>query len=40
MDASEVPALRLSAKEVVTPSGENFVLTIADGAVKLSTCEE
>ena len=37
MDASEIHAKRLNAKEVSTPmSGENFNLPIEDGTVKLS----
>ena len=37
MDASELHARRLNAKEVLTPmSGEKFVFPIADGTVKLS----
>ena len=37
MDASELHARRLNAKEVLTPmSGENFIFPIADGTVKLS----
>ena len=37
MDASEIYAKRLSAKEVLTPmSGEKFIYPIADGTVKLS----
>ena len=37
MDASEVYAKRLDAKEVLTPmSGEKFIFLIADGTVKLS----
>ena len=34
MDASEVHAKRLNAKEVLTPmSGEKFIFPIADGTV-------
>ena len=37
MDASEIYAKRLNAKEVLTPmSGEQFIFLIADGTVKLS----
>ena len=37
MEASEIHAKRLSAKEVLTPlSGGNFIFPIADGTVKLS----
>ena len=37
MDASEIYAKRLNAKEVLTlMSGEKFIYPIADGAVKLS----
>ena len=37
MDASEIYARRLNAKEVLTPmSGEKFIFPIADGTVKLS----
>ena len=37
MDASEIHARRLNAKEVLTPaSGEKFILPIEDGTVKLS----
>ena len=37
MDASEIYANRLNAKEVLTPmSGEKFVFPIADGTVKVS----
>ena len=37
MDASELHARRLNAKEVLTPmSGEKFIFPIADGTVKLS----
>ena len=37
MDASEIHARRLNAKEVLTPqNGETFVFPIADGTVKLS----
>ena len=37
MEASELHARRLNAKDVLTPmSGENFIFPIADGTVKLS----
>ena len=37
MDASEIYAKRLNAKEVLTPmSGEKFIFPIADGTLKLS----
>ena len=37
MDASEIYAKRLNAKEVLTlMSGEKFIFAIADGTVKLS----
>ena len=37
MDASEIYAKRLNAKEVLTPmNGETFIFPIADGTVKLS----
>ena len=37
MDASEIHARRLNAKEVLTPmSGEKIIVPIADGTVKLS----
>ena len=37
MDASEILAKRLNAKEVLTPmSGEMFIFPVADGTVKLS----
>ena len=37
MDASEIQAKRLNAKEVLTPmSGDNFLFPIADGTVKVS----
>ena len=37
MDASEIHARRLNAKEVLTPrNGEHFIFPIADGTVKLS----
>ena len=37
VDASDIHARRLSAKEVITPnSGENFIFPCADGTVKLS----
>ena len=36
MDASEIHAWRLNAKEVLTPmSGNKFIFPIADGTVKL-----
>ena len=39
MDASELHARRLSAKEVLTPmKGDNFTFPIADGTIK--TLEE
>ena len=35
MDASELHARRLTAKEVLTPmKGENFIFPVADGTVK------
>ena len=35
LDASEIHAWRLSAKEVITPqNGEHFIFPIADGKVK------
>ena len=35
MDASELHARRLNAKEVLTPmKGENFIFSVADGTVK------
>ena len=41
MDASELHARRLNAKEVLTPmSGEKFIFPITDGTVKLSGGEE
>ena len=41
MDASEIHAKRLNAKEVLTPmSGEKFVFPIADGTVKFSGGEQ
>ena len=41
MDASEIYAKRLNAKEVLTPmSGEKFIFPIADGTVKLSGGEQ
>ena len=41
MDASEIHAGRLNAKEVLTPkSVENFIFPIADGNVKLSGGEK
>ena len=37
MDASEIHAIRLNAKEVLTHmNGENFMFPVADGTVKLS----
>ena len=37
MDASELHARRLNAKEVLTPmKGENFMFPVADGTVKIS----
>ena len=37
MDASELPARRLNAKEVLTPmKGEIFIFPVADGAVEIS----
>ena len=37
LDASEIRARRLKAKEVFMPkNGENFIFPIADGTVKLS----
>ena len=37
MDASEIHARRLKAKEVLTPmKGDNFIFQVADGTVKLS----
>ena len=37
MDASEIHARRLDAKEVLTPmKGDNFVFPVADGTVKTS----
>ena len=37
MDASEIYAKKLNAKEVLTPmSGEKFIFPIEDGTVKLS----
>ena len=37
MDASELHARRLKAKEVLTPmKGDNFIFPIADGTVKIS----
>ena len=37
MDASELHARRLNAKEVLTPmKGENFIFPVADGTVKIS----
>ena len=37
MDASEIYAKRLNAKEVLTPmGGEQFIFPIADGTVQLS----
>ena len=40
MDASEIHARRLSAKEVSTPmKGDNFIFPVADGTVKVSVGE-
>ena len=37
MDASEIHARRLNAKEVLTPmKGDNFIFPLADGTVKIS----
>ena len=37
MDASEIHARRLNAKEVLTPmKGDNFIFPVADGTVKVS----
>ena len=37
VDASDIHARRLSAKEVITPNdGENFIIPCADGTVKIS----
>ena len=37
MDASEIHARRLNAKEVLTPmKNEKFVFPVADGTVKIS----
>ena len=37
MDASELCARRLHAKEVLTPmKGDNFIFPVADGTVKIS----
>ena len=37
MDASELHARRLNAKEVLTPmKGENIIFPVADGTVKIS----
>ena len=37
LDASEIRARRLNAKEIITPeNGENFVFPMAGGTVKLS----
>ena len=37
MEASELHARRLNAKEVITPmKSENFIFPIADGTVKIS----
>ena len=37
MDASELHARRLNAKEVLTPvKGDNFIFPVADGKVKIS----
>ena len=36
MDASELHARRLNAKEVLTPmKGDNFIFPVADGTVKI-----
>ena len=36
MDASEIDARRLNAKEVLTPmKGDNFIFPVADGTVKI-----
>ena len=41
MDASELHAQRLNAKEVLTPmKGDNFIFTVADGTVKISGGEQ
>ena len=41
MDASEIHAKRLNAKEVLTPmSGEKFIFPIADGTVKISGADQ
>ena len=41
LDASEIDARRLDAKEVITPeNGENFRFPVADGTVKLSGGDE
>ena len=41
MDASELHARRLNAKEVVTPmKGESFIFPVADGTVKISGGDE
>ena len=37
MDASELHARRLNAKEVLTPmKGEKFIFPVSDGTVKIS----
>ena len=37
MDASEIHARRLNAKEVLTPmKGENYIFPVEDGTVKIS----
>ena len=37
MDASEIHARKLNAKEVLTPmKGENFIFPVADGTLKIS----
>ena len=37
LDASDIHARRLNAKEIITPkSGEHFIFSIANGTVKLS----
>ena len=41
MDASDIYAKRLNAKEALSPmSGETFVFSIADGKVKLSVGDQ
>ena len=40
MNASEIHARRLNAKEVLAPqNGETFIFPVADGNVKLSASE-